>query len=83
MSELARLTDAEIKAIFLNFPRDGCPRCVFLEHYAEALLTAPQRDFLLLRAASLILIAKYDLATAEHARGTSENRLASAFRRGA
>jgi hypothetical protein len=66
MSELGRLTDAEIKAIFRNFPRDGCPRCVFLEHYTEALLTAPQRDFLLLRPASLILIGKYELTSDEH-----------------
>src|SRR5580692_5023627 len=51
MSELARLTDAEIKAIFMNFARDGCPRCVFVEHYAKALLRAPQQDFLVLRAA--------------------------------
>ncbi len=67
MPELARLTDADIKAIFLNFARDGCPRCVFLEHFAEALLTAPQRDFLLLRPASLILIGKYDLGSPVHA----------------
>jgi hypothetical protein len=63
------LTDAEIKAIFRNFARDGCPRCVFLDHYAEALLTAPQRDFLLLRPASLILIGTYDLGSPEHAEG--------------
>ena len=66
MSELARLTDAEIKAIFMNFARDGCPRCVFVEHYAKALLRAPQQDFLVLRAASLILIGKYNLGSPEH-----------------
>lgn len=64
--QLGRLTDAEIKAVFRNFARDGCPRCIFLEHYAEAITRAAPRDFLLLRPVSLVLIGKYDLGAATH-----------------
>lgn len=64
--QLGRLSDAEIKAIFRNFARDGCPRCVFLEHYAESLLRASPKDFTMLRPISLILIGKYDLGAPTH-----------------
>jgi hypothetical protein len=64
-----RLSDEDILEIFRNLRADGCPRCVFLEHYADALAAAPRRDFMMLRPASLILIAKYKLAEPRPAEG--------------
>jgi hypothetical protein len=57
----SRLSDEDILDIFRTLRAEGCPRCVFLEHYADALITAPRRDFMMMRPLSLILIAKYRL----------------------
>jgi hypothetical protein len=60
---IARLSDAEILEIFDQIVsgrgREGENR--FLRFYGAALQSASRRDFLILRAVSLILIAKYQL----------------------
>lgn len=72
--ELQRLSDGEILEIFDRLRADGCQRCIFLEHYAQALATAPRRDFLIMRPVSLILIGKYRLAAREGPRDANENQ---------
>lgn len=56
-----KFTDNEILRIFgqvlIRRDQPGFLRC-----YADAICCACSRDFLILRPASLILIAKYDLA---------------------
>ncbi len=64
MSEIrqaARLTDVQILAIFGEVVRGAGPDSEFLRAYAAAIRMAPRRDFLILRAVSLLLIAKYHL----------------------
>jgi hypothetical protein len=55
-----RLTDQQILSIFgrVIMQRDGPS---FLKTYADCVCQASQADFLILRPASLILIAKYKL----------------------
>lgn len=64
-----RLSDQAILAIFENLRDAGAASSVFLAHYAEALATAPRRDFMIMRPVSLILIAKYKLTQPEESRG--------------
>jgi hypothetical protein len=70
--ELRRLSDEQILEIFQRLRADGCPRCIFLEHYAAALATAPRRDFMIMRPVSLILISKYNLSASIADRGDED-----------
>jgi hypothetical protein len=56
---LARLSDAEILEIFRAY--ESSAPAGWLANYARAVLEAPRRDFMLMRALSLILISKHQL----------------------
>jgi hypothetical protein len=59
-SQLGRLSDEELLEIFRQVYRSG-QELSFVLVYAEALLLATRRDFMLLRPFTLILVGKYNL----------------------
>jgi hypothetical protein len=60
LKKSARLSDEEIKIAFTRVPIESDNR--FLSCFANAVLAATRRDFMILRPTALILIAKYHLA---------------------
>lgn len=78
MPELTRLSDDDILDIFRavvegEHDAETLPPA-FLHCYAEALLLATRRDFMILRPASLVLIAKYKLAAEAESGGEVQDR---------